>query len=187
MWSRNFFGSLVVRTTPHFPCRGWGWIPGWGTEIPQVVPHSQKKKEKRKKFSLSIQWSITCTHVQSYPTLCDPLDCSPPGSSGHGILQARTPEQVAISFSRGSSWPRDRTRVFCVSCVGRQIKEGSTDTHITDEPQKPSVVGFLCMHRGRKLSDHQGRWGWLLMVQVFFWGVVMVVGRALKLGCVNVP
>ena len=43
--------------------------------------------------------------------LCDPVDCSLPGSSAHGILQARILEWVAISFSRGSSQPRDRTRV----------------------------------------------------------------------------
>ena len=41
--------------------------------------------------------------TQSCPTLCDPVDCSPPGSSVHGILQARILEWVAISFSRGSS------------------------------------------------------------------------------------
>ena len=40
------------------------------------------------------------------------MDCSPPGSSVHGILQARILEWVAIPFSRGSSWPRDRTQVF---------------------------------------------------------------------------
>ena len=49
--------------------------------------------------------------VQSCPTLCNPVDCSPPGSSFHGIFQARILEWVAISFSRGSSWPRDRTQV----------------------------------------------------------------------------
>ena len=43
--------------------------------------------------------------------LCDFMDCSPPGSSVHGILQARILERVAISFSRGSSRPRDRTQV----------------------------------------------------------------------------
>ena len=48
---------------------------------------------------------------QLCPTLCDPLDCSPPGSSVHGILQARILEWVAIFFSRGSSWPRDQTQV----------------------------------------------------------------------------
>ena len=44
-------------------------------------------------------------------TLWDPVDCSPPGSSVHGILQARILEWVAISFSKGSSRPRDWTRV----------------------------------------------------------------------------
>ena len=43
------------------------------------------------------------------------MDCSPPGSSVHGILQARILEQVAISFHRGSSWPRDQTRVSCIA------------------------------------------------------------------------
>ena len=48
-------------------------------------------------------------------TLCDPVDCSPPGSSVHGILQTRILERVAISFSRGSSQPRDQTRVSCTA------------------------------------------------------------------------
>ena len=47
---------------------------------------------------------------QSCPTLCDPMDCSLPGSSTHGILQARVLECVAISFSRGSSQPRIEPR-----------------------------------------------------------------------------
>ena len=47
--------------------------------------------------------------TQSYPTLCNPMDCSSPGSSIHGILQARILEWVAISFSRGSSRPRYQT------------------------------------------------------------------------------
>ena len=50
-------------------------------------------------------------------TLCDPMDCSPPGASDHGILQAKTLEWVAISFSTGSSQPRDRIRVSFVSCI----------------------------------------------------------------------
>ena len=48
--------------------------------------------------------------LQSYLTLCKPMDCSPPGSSVHGILQARILEWVAFPFSRGSSQPRDGTR-----------------------------------------------------------------------------
>ena len=49
--------------------------------------------------------------AQSCPTLCDPTDCSLSGSSVHGIFQARVLEWIAISFSRGSSQPRNRTRV----------------------------------------------------------------------------
>ena len=49
--------------------------------------------------------------AQSCPTLCDPMDCSLPGSSVHGIFQAIVLEWIAISFSRGSSRPRDQTRV----------------------------------------------------------------------------
>ena len=60
--------------------------------------------------------------AQSYPTLCDPMNCSPAGSSDHEIFQAKLLEQVAISFSRGSSWPSDRIWVYSwVSCTGRQI------------------------------------------------------------------
>ena len=53
--------------------------------------------------------------TQSCPTLYDPMDCSLPGSSVHGILQARILECLAISFSRGSSQPKDRTWVSCIS------------------------------------------------------------------------
>ena len=47
--------------------------------------------------------------AQLCPTLCNSVDCSPPGSSVHGILQTRILEWVAIPFSRGSSWPKDQT------------------------------------------------------------------------------
>ena len=49
------------------------------------------------------------------PTLCDPMGCGLPGSSVQGFLQARILEWVAISSSRGSSWPRDQTRVSCIA------------------------------------------------------------------------
>ena len=62
--------------------------------------------------------------AQSCPTLCDPMDCSPPGSSVHEIFQARILEWVAISFSRGSSQPRDQTRVSCTA--GRFITDWAT-------------------------------------------------------------
>ena len=59
--------------------------------------------------------------AQSCPTLCNPLDCSPPGSSVHGISQARILEWVAISYPKGSSRPRDQTSIACISCIGRWI------------------------------------------------------------------
>ena len=58
--------------------------------------------------------------LQSCRTLCDPRNCSLPGSSVHGILQATIPEWVAMPFSRGSSPTRDQTHVSYVSCTGRR-------------------------------------------------------------------
>ena len=55
------------------------------------------------------------------PVFCGPMGYSWPGSSVHGIFRASVPEWVRISYSRGSSWPRDRTCVSWVSCTGRQI------------------------------------------------------------------
>ena len=62
-----------------------------------------------------------CSVAQSCLTPCDPMDCSPPGSFVHWILQARILEWVVISYSRGSSQSRDQTRVSCISCTGRGI------------------------------------------------------------------
>ena len=57
--------------------------------------------------------------VQSCPTVCDPTDYSLPGSSVHGIFKARVLEWVAISFSRGSSQPRDQTQISRI--IGRRF------------------------------------------------------------------
>ena len=87
--------------------------------------------------------------AQSCPTLCDPMDCSLPGSFVNGIFQARVPEWVAISFSRGSSRPRNWTwvsrivdRCFTIWATrevqqnkGRLKKEGNSNTsYDTDKP-----------------------------------------------------
>ena len=73
-------------------------------------------KTNRKLFDLLICSSLSV--AQPCLTLCDPVDCSPPGSSVHGSLQARVPERVAISSSMESPQASDR---ICVSCIGRQI------------------------------------------------------------------
>ena len=61
-----------------------------------------------------------CSDAQCL-SLCDPLDCPPPGFSVHGVLQARILEWIAISSSRGSSQPRGQTCVTCVSYTERRI------------------------------------------------------------------
>ena len=77
-----------------------------------------------------------CVCAYSCPTLCCPVDCSPPGSSVHGIYRARILEWVAISSCRGSSWPRDQTCILCISCIGRRILyhcatcENECDVHL---------------------------------------------------------
>ena len=58
---------------------------------------------------------MLCLATQLYPTLCNPMDYSPPGSSVHGILQVRMLELVAISFSKGSSQPRGQTQVSYIA------------------------------------------------------------------------
>ena len=56
-----------------------------------------------------------CVRTQSCPTLCDPMDCSPLGSSAREILQARILEWVAISYSRGSFQPSDWTHIYRIA------------------------------------------------------------------------
>ena len=71
-------------------------------------------KESERRESM-YPFKVKVLVAQSCPTLCDSMDCSPAGSSVHRILQARILEWVAISFSRGSSQPRDQTWVFCIA------------------------------------------------------------------------
>ena len=56
-----------------------------------------------------------CSVVQLCPTLCDPMNCKPPGSSAHEIFQARILGWVAISSFRGTSWPSDPTHISCIA------------------------------------------------------------------------
>ena len=97
--------------------------------------------QKRLTFE-SVDWvkEIALTDVsevsQSCLTLCDPMDCSLPDSSVHGIFQARILEWVAISSPRASSWPRDQTWIF---------KPGSpvlhADSLLSELPGKPCKRG----------------------------------------------
>ena len=75
----------------HGVAKSWTWLSNWTT-------------------------IIFCSLVaQSCLTLCDPMDCSPPGCFVHGILQARILEWVAMPSCRGSSWPRDQTHISCIA------------------------------------------------------------------------
>ena len=72
----------------------------------------------------SLTFLLVCVCVkslQSCPPLCDPVDCSPPGSSVHGSLWARILERIAMPSSRGSSQPRDQTLVSCISALAGGI------------------------------------------------------------------
>ena len=63
---------------------------------------------------------VCAKSLQSCLTLCDQMDCLP-GASVHGIPQARIQERVVIFFSRGCSWPKNRTHISYISCVGRWV------------------------------------------------------------------
>ena len=73
--------------------------------------HSTKSLGKSQKIMKKVKVLVS----QLCPTLCDPIDCSLPGSSIHGIFQARILERVAIPFFRGSFQPRDLTQVSCIA------------------------------------------------------------------------
>ena len=72
------------------------------------------------KIVVSEQYVLCAKSLQSCPTLCDPVDCSPPGSSVHRTLQARMLEWVALPCTRGSFQLRDLTCISFVSCIDRR-------------------------------------------------------------------
>ena len=75
----------------------------------------------KEKNEILLEYVVHYASARSCLTVCDSMDRSLPGSSVHGIFQARILEWVANSFSRGPSWSGDRTHVSWVSCIGRQI------------------------------------------------------------------
>ena len=94
--------------------RGSSWPPGIKPKSPApptLAGWFFTTAPPGKPFYSKVKWSEV---TQSRPTLCDPMDCSPPGSSIHGIFQAIVLEWIAISFSIGSSRPRDGTQVSCI-------------------------------------------------------------------------
>ena len=85
---------------------------------------------------------MLCFIAQSCPTVCNPTDCSPPGSSVHRILQARILEWVAMSSSRRASQPRDQTQISCI--VGRFFTIWTTrevPRHALEQNLKYTILG----------------------------------------------
>ena len=72
-------------------------------------------------FTGPFSLGCVCSVTQLYPALCDLMDCSQPDFLVHGISQERILYWVAISYSRGSSWPRDQTCISWVSYIGRPL------------------------------------------------------------------
>ena len=93
----------------------------------------------------------TCVCVESLQvclTLCDPMNCSLPGSSVHGILQSRILDWVAMPTSRGSSQPRDQTHISCVSCFA----DGVFTVNTTREALKSGIYSYRFIHTSLSLS-----------------------------------
>ena len=108
------FFLMCIHTQP-------GAEPTWKSLTMTVFSFPQPWAEAR--GSLSIISLVKVLVTQSCPTLCDPMNCTLPGSSIHEILQTRILEWVAIPFSRGSSQHRDQTQVFYFA--GRFFLRGS--------------------------------------------------------------
>ena len=106
----------------------------WVSVAFTVIVPSQDHVQVAKRCCLLVQGDLCCLCLVAHrcSTLYDPMDSSPPGSSVHVILQARMLEWFAISFSRGSSWPRTRTHVSYVPCMAGRF--------FTTEPPRAAIL-----------------------------------------------
>ena len=107
---------------------------------------------------------------QLCPTLCDAMDCSPPGFSVHGIFQVRILEQVAISYSRGSSWP---WAVASPALAGRFLATappGKPTNNSTFLYHHPVLVDWLCNIQvsGSKFSNTTVLWPVWIFLSIMF-------------------
>ena len=108
----QYFGHLMRRVNSLEKTLMLGWIEGRSRRGWQRMRWLDGITDSMDMKWSEVKWSDI---AQSCPTICDPVDCSLQGSSVHGIFQARVLEWVAISFSSGSSRPRDRTQVSCIA------------------------------------------------------------------------
>ena len=129
-FSRQAHWSGLPFPSPKHESEKWKWscsvvsdsLQPHGLEpISLLHPWDFSRQEYWSGLPLPSPWSEV---AQSCPTLCDPMDCSLLRSSIHGIFQARVLEWGAVSFSRGSSWPRDWIQVS--RTVGRHFTVWAT-------------------------------------------------------------
>ena len=107
---------------------------------------SEEEPERgRGRGSLKWESGVSCHVAQACLRPCHPVDCSPPGSSVRGILQARILEWVAMPSFRGSSHPRDRTRVSYVSCTGRAHQLSHRGSPSTFQQKSEAGEGVGCV------------------------------------------
>ena len=107
--------NLCLEASSTRSCPRVSSLPACPTNLRLPSPYLHKWVPIYQIPSILLFMCMCAQSHQSCPTLCDPLDCSLPGSSVHGIFQARILEWLAISFSRGSSWPKDRSHVPCIA------------------------------------------------------------------------
>ena len=116
------------------------WIRNMGSAVKQTELHPY--------CTIDSLCCHCCLVAKSFPTLCNPMDCSPPNSSAHRTSQARIQERVSISFSRASSQHRDWTHI---SCSGRHILYCWATREVPifcDHSSKPGFFPLLLRHNG---------------------------------------
>ena len=110
-------GAATVKNSMAIPQKIKNSITTWSSNsISEYIPKRNESRDLNRFLCIYVHSSFipNVKVTQLCLTLCDPMDYSLPGSSVHGILQARILDWGAISFSRGSSWIRDGTSVFCI-------------------------------------------------------------------------
>ena len=128
-----------------FPTQGWNLcLLHWQADSLPLSHLGRRRTGQQGLYHLALggeaicSWESESEVPQLCPTLCDPMDCSIPGSSVHGIFRARVLEWVAMPFSRVSSQPRDQTQVSCIA--GRLFIILATPW--TAAHQAPPSMGF---------------------------------------------
>ena len=134
MWSQLKFHAKMFFSVLTFICLSASWFlrvaDSCQSQIFNVLNLIFSLKTHQTYYEAWWQWWFSCWVVSD---ACYPVDCSPPGSSVHGILQTKILEWVAISFSRGSFQTSDRTWASCIA--GRSLP--------SEPPGKPLLWSLL--------------------------------------------